>query len=95
MNLTIRENGMANSVTLLGPNGGEIARVWKHGRGQEYARLFAASPELLKAAQGYLEIAQAILDGDEVEDETWEAIVADLKPLIDRAMVSEVEGKEG
>jgi hypothetical protein len=50
---------------------------------------------LLKAAQGYLEIAQAILDGDEVEDETWEAIVADLKPLIDRAMVSEVEGKEG
>lgn len=62
---------------------------------EETARLHAAAPELLKAAQGYLEIAQAILDGDDVEEETWEAIVADLKPIIARATLSEIEGKEG
>jgi len=58
-----------------------------------HQRLHAAAPELLKAAEGYLEIAQAILDGDEVEDETWEAIVADLKPIIASAMVGEIEGQ--
>jgi len=51
MNLTIRENGMANSVTLLGPNGGEIARVWKHGRGEEYARLFVAALRMREVLQ--------------------------------------------